>query len=96
MSSSSSSNISKNENEIDVSQSNSTKLGNAEIDTSEKVVDLIDSPKVHVIQEAGKDYMDIDIEHLDEGKFYHVVYHGDVYGIEKLADGQIAFYEVID
>ena len=88
--------ISEKENETNTSKSNATKLSTSDIDTSEKTVDLIESPKVLIIKEAGKDYIDIDIEHLDEGKFYHVEYHGDVYGIEKLPDGQIAFYEVLD
>ncbi|HXS59465.1 MAG TPA: hypothetical protein VN703_01470 [Candidatus Sulfopaludibacter sp.] len=72
------------------------KLGSSEIDTKEKIVDLVNSPKVHVMKEAGKDYIDIDIEHLDVGKYYRVEYQGILYGIEKQGDGQIAFYEVID
>ena len=78
------------------SEFNATKLGTSEIDPSEKTVDLIESPKVHILKEAGKDYIDIDIEHIEEGKFYRIIYHGDTYCIEKLKDGQIAFYEVID
>ena len=57
---------------------------------------MVNSPKVHVMEEAGKDYIDIDIEHLDVGKYYRVEYQGVLYGIEKQDDGQIAFYEVID
>jgi hypothetical protein len=57
---------------------------------------LVNSSKVHVMKEAGKDYIDIDIEHLDVGKYYRVEYQGILYGIEKQDDGQIAFYEVID
>lgn len=57
---------------------------------------MVNSPKVHVMKEAGKDYIDIDIEHLDVGKYYRVEYQGVLYGIEKLSDGQIAFYEVMD
>jgi hypothetical protein len=57
---------------------------------------LVNSSKVHVMNEAGKDYIDIDIEHLDVGKYYRVEYQGVLYGIEKQDDGQIAFYEVID
>jgi predicted small secreted protein len=59
-------------------------------------VNLIESPKVQSIRESGKEYIDIDIEHLQEEKFYYVVYHGDTYGIEKLSDGQIVVYEVIE
>ena len=78
------------------SEFNPTKLGTAEMDSTEKTVDLIESPKVHVMKEAGKDYIDIDIEHIEEGKFYRIIYHGDTYCIEKLKDGQIAFYEVVN
>jgi hypothetical protein len=78
------------------SKINPTKLGTSEIDYSEKTVDLIDSSKVHIMKEAGKDYIDIDIEHIEEGKFYRIIYHGDTYCIEKLKDGQIAFYEVVE
>jgi hypothetical protein len=87
--------ISEIDTEKDISKINPTKLGTSEIDVSEKTVDLIDSPKVHTMKEAGKDYIDIDIEHIEEGKFYRVIYHSDTYCIEKLKDGQIAFYEVI-
>ena len=48
------------------------------------------------MKEEGKDYIDIDIEHLEEGIYYYVEYQGGAYGIEKLSDGQIAFYEVVD
>jgi hypothetical protein len=48
------------------------------------------------MKEAGKDYIDIDIDHLDVGKYYRVEYQGVLYGIEKQDDGQIAFYEVMD
>ena len=48
------------------------------------------------MKEAGKDYIDIDIENIKEGKFYRIIYHGDTYCIEKLKDGQIAFYEVVE
>ncbi len=87
--------ISKMNTEKDISKFNPTKLGTSEIDSSDKIVDLIDSPKVHIMKEAGKDYIDIDIEHIEEGKFYRIIYHGDTYCIEKLKDGQIAFYEVL-
>ena len=88
--------ISEIKTEESISKFNATKLGTSEIDYSEKTVDLIDSSKVHIIKEAGKDYIDIDIEHIEEGKFYRIIYHGDTYCIEKLKDGQIAFYEVVE
>jgi len=78
-------------------QSNTDTVGNNQsIDNSEKIVNLADSSKVQVMSENGKDLIDIDIEHLDEGKFYRVDYQGDAHGIEKLDDGQLVFYEVID
>jgi len=88
--------ISEIKTEKNTSKLNPTNLGTSEIDYSEKTADLIDSPKVHIIKEAGKDYIDIDIEHIEEGKFYRIIYHGDTYCIEKLKDGQIAFYEVVE
>jgi hypothetical protein len=79
------------------SQSNTDAVGNNQnIDNSEKIVNMVDSPKVQVMSENGKDLINVDIENLDEGKFYRVSYQGDVYGIEKLDDGQLVFYEVID
>ena len=78
-------------------QSNTDAVGNNQsIDNSEKTVNLVDSSKVQVMSENGKDLIDVDVEQLDEGKFYRVGYQGDVYGIEKLDDGQLVFYEVID
>jgi predicted small secreted protein len=66
------------------------------MDDSEKIVNLVDSSKVQVMSENGKYLIDVDIENLDEGKYYRVDYQGDVYGIEKLDDGQLVFYEVMD
>ena len=78
-------------------QSNTDAVGNSQsLDNSEKSVNLVDSSKVQVVSENGKDLIDVDIEHLDKGKFYRVDYQGEVYGIEKLDDGQLVFYEVID
>jgi hypothetical protein len=90
------SNISERENKSGEPRFDPSKLGTSKPDLSEKMVNLIDSNKVQSIKESGKEYIDIDIEHLEQGKFYHVLYHGDDYGIEKLPDGEIAFYEVID
>jgi hypothetical protein len=91
-----SSEMSEMNTETSISELNPTKLGTTEMDLSEKTVDLIDSPKVHIMKEAGKEYIDIDIENIKEGNFYRIIYHGDTYCIEKLKDGQIAFYEVVE
>ena len=64
--------------------------------TSEKKVDLVNSPEVQVLKEKEKDFIDIDFKRLEEQKFYRVEYEGDVYAVEKLADGKIAFYEVVE
>lgn len=74
-----------------------TTEGYSGTDTSRKTVDLINSLEVQVMKEEdGNDFIDIDLEHLDEGKFYRVEYQGDVYSIEKLANGKLAFYEVVN
>ena len=48
------------------------------------------------MKEKEKDFIDIDFKRLEEQKFYRVEYEGDVYAVEKLADGKIAFYEVVE
>ncbi|HET8857900.1 MAG TPA: hypothetical protein VFM28_10270 [Nitrososphaeraceae archaeon] len=63
---------------------------------SEKKVDLVNSSEVQVMKEKARDVIDIDVNHLEEQKFYRVEYEGDVYAIEKLADGKIVFYEVVE
>jgi hypothetical protein len=63
---------------------------------SDKRVDLINSSEVQVMKENGRDFIDIDINRLQEQKFYRVEYDGDLYAIEKLANGKIVFYEVIE
>jgi hypothetical protein len=90
------SSTSGNENNPDIQSTDIDKLGTSPIDVSEKIVHLTGSPKVQVMKEAGKDYIDIDIGHLEEGIYYYVEYQGGAYGIEKLADGQVVFYEVVD
>ena len=86
-----------NEKAENRSQSNTDTVGNNQnMDDSEKMVNLVDSSKVQVMSENGKYLIDVDIENLDEGKYYRVDYQGDVYGIEKLDDGQLVFYEVMD
>jgi hypothetical protein len=63
---------------------------------SEKKVDLVNSSEVQVMKEKEKDFIDIDVNRLEEAKFYRVEYEGDVYAVEKLTDGKIAFYEVVE
>ncbi len=63
---------------------------------SEKNVDLVNSSEVQVMKEKGRDFIDIDVNYLEEQKFYRVEYEGDVYAIEKLTNGKIVFYEVIE
>ena len=63
---------------------------------SEKKVDLVNSSEVQVMKEKEKDFIDIDVNRLEEAKFYRVEYEGDVYAVENLADGKIAFYEVVE
>ncbi len=65
-------------------------------DNSEKTVDLVRSPAVQVMQEGDRDFIDIDIQNLQEGMFYRVEYEGDVYGIDKQSNGKLAFYEVVE
>ena len=63
---------------------------------SEKKVDLVNSSEVQVMKEKGRDFIDIDVNRLEKQKFYRVEYEGDVYAVEKSADGKIAFYEVVE
>ncbi|HKO41475.1 MAG TPA: hypothetical protein VJU85_09465 [Nitrososphaeraceae archaeon] len=63
---------------------------------SEKKVDLVNSSEVQVMKEKGRDFIDIDVNSLEEQKFYRVEYEGDVYAVEKLTNGKIVFYEVVE
>jgi hypothetical protein len=63
---------------------------------SEKKVDLVNSSEVQVMKENGRDFIDIDVNRLQEQKFYRVEYEGDIYAIEKIEDGKISFYEVVE
>ena len=63
---------------------------------SEKKADLLNSSEVQVMKENGKDFIDIDINRLEIGKYYRVEYEGDVYAVEKSADDKIVFYEVVE
>jgi hypothetical protein len=76
--------------------SNTDSVGNTDMDGSEKIVELINSSEVKVMKEGVKDFIDVDIENLDEGKVYSIEYQDDIYGVEKLTDGRIIFYEVVD
>jgi hypothetical protein len=62
---------------------------------SEKKADL-NSSEVKVMTEKGRDFIDIDVNRLQEQNFYRVEYEGDVYAVEKLPDGKIVFYEVVE
>ena len=63
---------------------------------TEKQVDLVNSSELQVMKEKENDFIDIDVNRLEEATFYRVEYEGDVYAVEKLADGKIAFYEVVE
>ena len=63
---------------------------------SEKKADLLNSSEVQVMKENGKDFIDIDINRLEKGKYYRVEYEGDVYAVEKSADDKIVLYEVVE
>ena len=63
---------------------------------SEKKADLVNSSEVQVMKEKERDFINIDVQGLEEQKFYRVEYEGDVYAVEKLTDGKIAFYEVVE
>ena len=70
-----SNNMPENEKAGNRPQSNTDTVGNNQnIDNSEKTVNLVDSSKVQVMSENGKYLIDIDIENLDEGKFYRIDY----------------------
>jgi len=63
---------------------------------SEKKADLVNSSEVQVMKEKERDFINIDVQVLEEQKFYRVEYEGDLYAVEKLEDGKIVFYEVIE
>ncbi len=80
-----------------MSSSGVNESGNSSMDNaSEKKADLVNSSQVQVMKQGGQDFIDIDIEHVQEGKVYRVEYEGNVYGVEKVSDGKIAIYEVIE
>jgi hypothetical protein len=63
---------------------------------SEKKADLVNSSEVKVMKEKGMDFIDIDVNRLEEQKIYRVEYEGDVYAVEKSPDGKIVFFEVVE
>jgi hypothetical protein len=63
---------------------------------SEKKADLVNSSEVQVMKEKERDFINIDVQGLEEQEFYRVEYEGDLYAVEKLEDGKIVFYEVIE
>jgi hypothetical protein len=65
-------------------------------DTSEKIVDLVNEPEVQILKEGEKDFINVEIKNLQQGKSYRVEYEGDVYGIEKQSDGKLVLYEVVE
>jgi hypothetical protein len=64
--------------------------------SDEKKADLVNSSEVQIMKEKEKDFIDIDVNRLEEGKFYRVEYEGDVYAVEKSTDEKIIFYEVVE
>lgn len=76
--------------------SNTGSVGDMNVDGSEKMAELVPSSKVKVMTSGAKDFIDVDVESLDEGKVYHIEYQDNAYGVEKLSDGKITFYEVVD
>ncbi len=84
------------ENVKTIPQSNPGSVDNMNTDSSEKTAELVPSSKVKVMTSGAKDFIDVDIESLDEDKVYRIEYQDNVYGVEKLSDGKIAFYEAID
>ncbi len=76
--------------------SNTGSVDNMNMDSSEKIAELALSSKVKVMTSGAKDFIDVDIENLDVGEVYRIEYQDNVYGVEKLSDGKITFYEVVD
>lgn len=84
------------ENVKTIPPSNTGNADRLNMDSSEKIAELVPSSKVKVITSGVKDFIDVDIENLEEDKVYHIEYQDNVYGVEKLSDGKITFYEVVD
>ncbi len=89
-------NESGEENVKTIPPSNTGSVDRLNMDSSEKIAELVHSPKVKVMTSGVKDFVDVDIKNLDEGKIYHIEYQDNFYGVEKLSDGRITFYEVVD
>jgi len=84
------------ENVKTMPQSNTDSVDNTNMGISEKMAQLAHSSKVKVMTSGVKDFIDVDIQNLDEGTIYHIEYQDNTYGVEKLSDGKITFYEVVD
>ena len=84
------------ENVKTIPQSNTGSVDSMKMDSSEKIAELVLSPNVRVMTSGVKDFIDVEAKNLDEGKVYRVEYQDNLYGVEKLSDGKIAFYEVVD
>ncbi len=91
-----SSNESGEENAKMMPPSNNDSEDNLAVGGSEKISELLHSSKITVLKEGVKDFIDVDIGNIEEGNVYGIEYRGDVYGIEKLSDGKIIFYETVD
>lgn len=76
--------------------SNTDSVVNTNNGSSEKMAELVHSSKVKVMTSGAKDFIDVDITNLDEGTVYHIEYQDNAYGVEKLSDGKITIYEVVD
>jgi hypothetical protein len=84
------------ENVKTIPPSNTGSVDRLNMDSSEKIAELVHSSIVKVMTSGAKDFIDVDIENLDEGEVYRIEYQDNVYGVEKLSDGKITFYEVVD
>ena len=62
--------------------------------SSDKKVDIVNSPEVQIMKDGEKDFINIDFKNLEKGKYYRVEYEGDVYGVEKQNESKISIYEV--
>ena len=91
-----SSNDSVEENVKTIPPSNTGSLDNKNMGSSEKIAELVLSSKVKVMTSGAKDFIDVEVKNLDEGKVYRIEYQDNVYGVEKLSDGKITIYEVVD
>ena len=57
---------------------------------------IINERCVSIIQEAGEERIEIDVDKMRTGQFYTVKYDDEVYAVKKIGDEKIAFYDVIE